>query len=85
MRIKFEKGMTPERICEAFLNFVKENSLVIGAVNMYIQTYDDDMKPEKFRRGKEEEYLVCSPSDATQKKYAVDVARIRRKKMKVVG
>ena len=83
MRIKFEKGMTPERIAQAFIDYVRQNNIVIGTINMYIQTHDDEMKPEKFRLG-EEEYLVCSPSEATQKEYMKDVAMIRRKKMKAV-
>lgn len=83
MRIKFEKGMTPERVAQAFVDYIRNNNIVIGAVNMYIQKHDDEMKPEKFRRG-EEEYLVCSPSEAAQKEYTKDVAMIRRKKMKAV-
>ena len=84
MRIKFEKGMTPERIAQAFVDYVRSNDILIGAVNIYAQAYDDEMRPEKFNRG-EEEYLVCSPSEASRREYADDVAAIRRKRMRAAG
>jgi len=81
VRIKFEKGMTPEAISQIFTQFIRESGLVIGAVNIYIQTYDDDMKPVKFDK---KEYFVCKPSESTKKEYQEDVARIRRDKIEVV-
>ena len=81
MRIKFEKGMTPEAIGRVFADYVRENNLVIGSVNMYIQTYDEDMKPEPFKK-KEKNYLLCSPSEATKAEYDRDVVNIRRNRMK---
>lgn len=81
MRLKLEKGMTPERMAKAFIDFVRSNDLVIGTVNMYIQTYDEEMKPEKF---KDEGYYICSPSDESIAEYNEDVVRIRRKRMKAV-
>lgn len=81
MRIKFEKGMTPERIAQAFVDFVRHNELVIGSVNMYIQTYDENMKSEKFDK---REYTICEPSDFSKREYVEDVAISRRKKMKAV-
>jgi len=83
MRIKFEKGFTPERMAQSLVNYIRQNNLVIGSVNIYIQTYDDEMKPEKFKRG-EEEYLVCTPTEIAKKEYDKDVATIRRSKMKAV-
>ena len=82
MRIKFEKGMTPEAIGRAFVEFAKENNIVIGAVNMYVQTYDDEMSAEKFK--KDEEIFICSPSETTKQRYSEDMATIRRKRMKAV-
>lgn len=83
MRLKLEKGMTPERMAKAFIDFVRSNDLVIGTVNMYIQTYDEEMKPEKFKR-EDEGYFICSPSDESIAEYNEDVVRIRRKRMKAV-
>ena len=81
MRIKFEKGLTPERIADEFVRFIRENNVVIGSVNVYIQTYDEEMKPEK---NKEEKYLVISPKDIAKQEYAEDVSKTRRKRLKVV-
>lgn len=82
MRIKFEKGMTPERIAQAFVDYVRQNELVIGAVNVYIQTFDESMKP---MRETAEDYTVCSPSEFLKKEYADDVALIRRGRLKAVN
>jgi hypothetical protein len=81
MRIKFEKGMTPEKIAEVFVDFIRENDITIGSVNMYIQTYDESMKAEPFNRN---EYLVCNPSEATKAQYDKEMVNARRKRMKAV-
>jgi hypothetical protein len=81
MRIKFEKGMTPEAIANAFVKFVRENSLVIGAVNIYMQTYDDEMKSEKLNG---DDYFICRPCESTKREYTEDVARLRRRRMKAI-
>lgn len=81
MRIKFEKGMTPERMAKVFVDFIRSNEHVIGAVNMYIQTYDEEMKPMKFNS---EDYFICSPSDEAIAEYNEDVALMRRKRIKAV-
>ena len=83
MRIKFEKGMTPERIAESFVNFIRGKNLAIGSVNMYIQVYDEEMKPVKFED--EEEMFVCTPSETAIKEYENDVIHIRRHMIKVVN
>lgn len=83
MRLKFEKGMTPEAMARMFVKFVRENDLIIGAVNMYIQTYNDEMVPEKFDN--EEDFFVCKPSDTARMEYENDVANIRRKRIRVVN
>ena len=82
MRIKFEKGMTPERIAQAFVDFVRQNDLVIGAVNVYIQTYDENMKAEK---NDNEHYTICSPVEKLKNEYADDVALIRRGRLRAVN
>lgn len=83
MRIKFEKGFTPERMVESLVNFLYENNIPISAVNIYIQTFDDEMKPAKF--DKNEEYFVCKPSDAAKAEYDNYIAEMRRSRMKVVN
>lgn len=82
MRIKFEKGFTPERIGEIFARIIQDDEIVIGAVNLYIQTYDDEMKPVPF--DKEEDYLVIKPSDTTKREYANDVVNKRRGRLRAV-
>jgi hypothetical protein len=81
MRIKFEKGMTPEKIAEVFVDFIRENDITIGSVNMYLQTYDENMKVEPFNKN---EYLVCNPSEATKAQYDKELVNTRRKRMKAV-
>lgn len=80
MRIKFEKGITPERMAEAFVNYIYENNLHIGAVNMYIQTFNDQMKAENSR-----EYLVFSPESQAKEEYIKYAANLRRSKFKAVS
>jgi len=81
MRIKFEKGLTPERIADNFVEYIYENNLIIGAVNMYIQTYDDEMIAEKFDN---KEYISCSPTEKAKEEYLNYAARVRRGKFKTV-
>lgn len=82
MRMKFEKGAVPERIAKAFVDYIRENEIVIGAVNIYVQVYDDEMKAEKFMENGE--YLRFQPTATMEKEYLEDVAAIRRQKMKAV-
>lgn len=83
MRIKFEKGMTPEAVALAFVQYIKQNNIVIGAVNIYMQTYDEDMRAEKYKK-RENEYIVCSPTETTRKAYENQVVEARRSRMKAV-
>lgn len=80
MRLKFEKGMTPEAIAETFVNFIYENNLLIGSVNMYIQTYNEQAKAQNTG-----DYFVCTPGDTTKKDYADYAADLRRSKFKAVS
>ena len=83
MRIKFEKGITPERIADAFVNFIYENN--IHRFGKYVcQTYDKDMKPEKFNKNGDGSYLICKPSDVAKKEYTEYVANICRQNFKAV-
>lgn len=80
MRIKFKKGATPESIGWLFAHIMKERGTIIGAVNIYVQEYGDDMKIIKG----DGEYLEYTPGDVTLEKYSEYAAEQRRRKMKVV-
>lgn len=81
MRLKFERGMTPEDIGRVFAAFIRANDLVIGAVNIYVQTYDEAMQPSSGHVG---EYIAFMPSEEAKRRYTEDVATIRRSRMRVV-
>lgn len=83
MRVKFEKGCTPETIAEEFYKIMTEEFHLIGAVNIYIQSYDEDMKVERFDRYAQ--YVTYKPHDQEKKNYRAYEAEQRRKKMKVVS
>jgi len=82
MRIKFEKGMMPERVAQAFVDYIRRENIIIGTVNMYIQTYGDDMKAASFED--DENMIVCKPSEYAKQEYRDDVVQIRRGKIKAV-
>lgn len=82
MRIKFEKGIVPEQMAETLVNFIRDNNLIVGSVNVYIQTLDDQGKTIK---DDDETYTCFSPSEISKKQYAEDVANIRRGRLKVVN
>lgn len=81
VRIKYEKGFTPERIAEHLAWFIRKNKLTIGSVNVYLQLYDDNMKPIK---NSNDEYFSVSPGDSSKREYVDDVASKRRSRLKVV-
>lgn len=82
MRIKFERGFTPERIGDIFAHIIRGEGVVIGAVNIYVQVYDENMMPIKYSQ--EDEYIVIKPEDVAKKEYTDDSARTRRKRFEVV-
>jgi hypothetical protein len=79
MKVKFEKGMTPEHLAAALLSFIKAQKLIIGSVSVYIQTYDEDMKGRN-----DGDTFICKPSDTVKKEYEEYLVRSRRKRMKAV-
>lgn len=82
MRIKFEKGIIPERMAETLVSLIRENNLIIGTVNVYITTLDENGKVIKDDDG---EYTCFSPGELSKKQYVEDVASIRRGRLKVVN
>ena len=75
MRIKFEKGMTPERISETLCKILIDNNIMYGSVNVYIQDYDINMKTQKYSS---RDYLVCRPGEESKQRYAEYMADCRR-------
>ena len=82
MKIKFEKGFTPEAIAKNFLNIIYDNNILIGSLIMYVQTFDDEMKPEKW--GDEGVDYRFVPSESTKDEYARQVLKHRRDMIKIV-
>ena len=80
MRIKFERGMTPEVMADIFVKLIRNNNVIIGTVNMYVQTLENE-GVEAFHNN---ELLVCKPNDILVERYENDVSNIRRKRIKVV-
>lgn len=81
MRIQFKKGISPEAIADTFLDIVKKRGNVIGAVNIYIQEYDQDMQPIAFDNS---QYIQVKPTPDGTDDYAEYCARMRRKSLKVI-
>lgn len=79
MRLQFKKGLTPERMADVFIKYVRDNDLVVGTVNIYIQTYDEKMKPERFNRG--DSFMVFEPLEKAKEEYEEDVVKIRRSRI----
>ena len=79
MKVKFEKGMTPEHLAQALLSFIKAQNLIIGSVSVYIQTYDEDMKGRN-----DGETFICKPSETVKKEYEEYLVNNRRRRMKAV-
>lgn len=78
MRIKFKKGITPEGILQILE--AAFDAAIIGAVNVYIQRYDEHLKPIK----PDNECLVVDLADPSDTRYNEYVAWQLRKRMKVV-
>ena len=84
MRIKFEKGCTPEMVCDSLFKIIEREQLIIGSVNIYIQTYDEEMQPNSFMEDKHGSYTLFSPSQASINEYENQVVEIRRSRLKVI-
>jgi hypothetical protein len=80
MRIKFQKGMTPEDVTSVLLDYINENNLIVGSVNVFLQLFDEEGKA--INDFKDPEMLVYSTSNT--EKYADYVAKIRRRCIKAV-
>lgn len=83
MRIKFEKGLPPECIADEFVRHIRENDIIIGAVNIYIQTWNAETG-KYHNKDNPMDYIICSPTNKAKEEYAKDVANSRRGKMKRV-
>jgi hypothetical protein len=81
MRIKFKKGVTPKDMASTFLRVLEERGSVIGSVNIYVQEYDDDMKPIPFDS---DDFVTFEVVDKKNGHYHNYAAELRRKKIRVV-
>lgn len=79
MRIKFNKGMTPEDIANTFTRIMNDRNALIGTVNIYVQEYNEDLKAVR-----DEEYLEVKPTEYGMNRYKEYSADLRRSKLKVV-
>ncbi len=82
MRIKFNKGLTPEAIAALLLQVIEERDMVIGSVNVYIQEYGEDMKAIPSRR--DDEYIEINPTEKGKQRYDDYVVDMRRSKLKAI-
>lgn len=80
MRIKFQKGLSPEVMASMFLEIIRDRGMLVGAVNIYVQEYDENMKPI-FGDG---DCLEVTPTDAGKKIYSEYAAGQRRSKLKAI-
>lgn len=81
MRIKFEKGVSPDIVAQTFLKIIEDSDMLIGSVNIYIQEYDEEMKPVKFEK---KDCLVVKPTKLGLRDYSEYAAEKRRERMKAV-
>lgn len=69
-------------MAETLVNFIRDNDIIIGAVNVYITRIDENGKAIKDNDG---EYTCFSPGELSKKQYMEDVANIRRGRLRVVN
>jgi len=82
MRIKFEKGFTPEKIAEVLTDYIEKNDLLVGSVNVFIQLYGEDGKA--INDFKDPTMTVFSPTQRCKDEYSEYSANLRRKAIKAV-
>ena len=78
MRIKFNKGMTPDDIAQMFARVMNDRNTLIGTVNIYVQEYSEDLKAVR-----DEEYLEVKPTDYGKTRYDEYAANLRRGNLKL--
>lgn len=72
--------MTPEDITANFLKLINQRGMLIGAVNIYVQEFDQDMQPIKH----DEQYIEITPTEYGLGRYKEYEANLRRGNLKVV-
>ncbi len=66
-----------------FVRHIRDNGLIIGSVNIYIQTWNAETG-KYHAKDNPLDYIICSPTDKAKEEYAEDTANTRRGKMKRV-
>jgi hypothetical protein len=79
MRIKFNKGMTPDDIANMFVRLMNDRNALIGTVNIYVQEYNEELKAVR-----DEEYMEVKPTKYGLMRYGEYSVGLRRSKLKVV-
>lgn len=79
MRIKFKKGMTPQDIANMFVRLTNERNALIGTVNIYVQEFDEELKPVR-----DDEYIEVKPTKYGMSRYEEYSTDLRRSKLRVV-
>jgi hypothetical protein len=82
MRLKFEKGFTPETMAQVLTDYITDNDLLIGSVNVFIQLYGEDGKP--VNDFKDPYMTIFTPTQDCKKEYSEYAAQLRRKVIKAV-
>jgi hypothetical protein len=80
MRIKFEKGITPEVMANTLLGLIQEHGKMVGSVNVYVQFYDENMDIEKDTVA-----ITCSATAKEKAIYSGYEADSRRRRLRVVN
>lgn len=82
MRIKFEKGFTPQAMAAALEDYIVRNDLLIGSVNVFLQLCGEDGKP--INDFKSPVMVVVSPTEQCKEEYSAYSARIRRRAIRAI-
>ena len=80
MRIKFEKGITPEVMAESFLNIINDHGKLVCSADMYVRFYNEDMKLDK-----DTILVTCSAKSVEDEAYSQYAADKRREGLRVVN
>lgn len=83
MRIKFNKGTTPEMAGWFFEKIVEERGNTIGSINIYWQEYDENMKMIKFDHD-DNGYIEFVPGPTILAEHKEQEVEVRRSRMKIV-
>lgn len=79
MRIRINKGMTPEDMADMFVKLMRNRDAIIGTVNIYVQEFDDNMRPVQ-----DGDFVEVKPTKYGMSRYEEYSTELRRSKLRVV-